>query len=128
MAREIIERYTDDMDPTSEATHIGVTFSFEGVEYSTDLNDENYAGLKYSIEKYADHATKVSGSGRGRGRSAATSPVSAGSAREKKEELAAVRDWASKNGIPLSSRGRIKETVLAAYRENDPSLVKDPAA
>lgn len=123
MAREIIERYTDDLDPTTEATHIGVTFSFEGVEYSTDLNDENYAGLKYSIEKYADHATKVGGSGRGRGRAASTGSASSVSSAAKKQELAAVREWAAKNNIEVAQRGRISESVLHAFKENDPSLV-----
>lgn len=120
--REVIEIFKDDLDG-SEATHHDVRFSFEGVEYSTDLSEENYTNLKYSIEKYADHATRVSG-GRGRPRSTSTSsPVSAVSAAAKKQELQAVREWASKNNIEVSSRGRISESVLHAYKENDPSLV-----
>ncbi len=122
MAKEIIERFSDDLDG-SEATHTNVHFSFEGTDWSIDLNDENYAGLKFSIEKYADHATRLSGSGRGRGRSASTSPVSAGSPKEKKSELAAIRSWAEEHKIPLNARGRIKESIIAAYHENDPSLV-----
>ncbi|MCB5291641.1 histone-like nucleoid-structuring protein Lsr2 [Arthrobacter sp. SO3] len=121
MAREVVERFTDDLDG-SEATHHGVQFSFEGTDWSIDLSDENYEKLRLAIERFADHATRMSGSGRGRGRSASTS--SSGSARGKKEELQAVRAWAEKNGIVLNSRGRIAESILAAYRDNDPFLVK----
>lgn len=120
MAREVVEKYTDDMDGTP-AEHVGVSFSLEGTEWSIDLSDSNYTELRHAIERFADHATRVSGSGRGRGRSA--SAGSAVSAKEKKAELAAVRDWASKNNVEISARGRISESVLHAYRENDPSLV-----
>ncbi len=120
MAREIIERFSDDIDG-SEATHTGIEFSFENTSWTIDLNDEHYTALKYAIEQYADHATRVSGSGRGRGHSA--SPVSAVSAKQKKSELAAVRAWCASNNIEISARGRISEAVLHAFKENDPSLV-----
>jgi hypothetical protein len=120
MAKEIIERFSDDLDG-SEATHTGVHFSFEGTEWSIDLNDGHYNELKAAVERFADHATKVSGSGRGRGRSAST--ASTGSSRSTKSELQAIRAWAEEHKIPLNARGRIKESVIAAYHENDPSLV-----
>ncbi len=120
--REVIGIFKDDLDG-SEATHHDVRFSFEGVEYSTDLSEENYTNLKYSIEKYADHATRVSG-GRGRPRSSsASSPVSAGSSKEKKDELAAIRAWCEVNKIEISARGHIRESIIHAFKENDPSLV-----
>lgn len=122
MAREVIETFKDDIDG-SPAEHIGVRFAFENNEFSIDLSNENYTNLKYAIEKYADHATKVSGSGRGRGRAASTGSASSVSPAAKKQELAAVRDWAAKNNIEVAQRGRISESVLHAYKENDPSLV-----
>ena len=123
MARTVVEKFTDDVDGESEATHRNISFSLEGNEWTIDLNDGHYNELRAAVERFAEYATKVSGSGRGRGRASGSGSASSVSSKEKKQELAAIRDWAAKNNVEISARGRISESVLHAYKENDPSLV-----
>lgn len=83
-------------------------FGLDGVLYHIDLNKRNAAALRKALTDFVDHARKV-GPARSPGRptkarvdTAAVTP-------------AQIREWASSNGVPLSSRGRIPATVLKQY-------------
>jgi hypothetical protein len=106
LATKTVVSLTDDLDG-SEAT---TTFQFtvDGVDYRIDLSDANARKFEKAMAKYTDVATRL---GRSTGRGAAAR--SGASAR--REDTAAIRQWAAANGWPVSDRGRIPATVLAAY-------------
>lgn len=108
MAKTIIEQITDDIDGSPNAKT--VTFSFEGTEYSIDLNTKNRAALEKALKPYLDHATQLNRRGsRAPRRSRSTSPS------KRKPDLGVVREWARANGHTVSDRGRVSGVIQAAY-------------
>lgn len=112
MAERIVRQLIDDIDGSDIPYGSGerVEFSFRGVDYHIDLSAANVTKLEKAIRPYVDAAAKVRGS---RGRrtnlnSVATRPSS-------KEQLAAIRSWARKNGYDVSDRGRVKAEVVEAF-------------
>ena len=107
MAQRVKIILEDDLDgSTADET---VTFGLDGVTYEIDLSTDNAAKLRDELAPWVGHARrsggrKTSGSGRGSSSSAA-----------KRTDLAAVRDWARKNGYEVSDRGRISAEIQAAY-------------
>lgn len=102
MARKTQIILTDDVDGT-EATGT-VTFTFDGVSYEIDLNDENAQRLRDDVAPWVEHARRVAGRAR-RG----TALASSGGETKK------IREWAQSNGYSVSDRGRISEDVRQAY-------------
>jgi len=107
MAQRVKIILEDDLDgsPAEET----VTFGLDGVTYEIDLSTDNAAKLRDELAPWVGHARrsggrKTSGAGRGSSSSAA-----------KRTDLAAVRDWARKNGYEVSDRGRISAEIQAAY-------------
>ena len=107
MAQRVKIILEDDLDgsPADET----VTFGLDGVTYEIDLSTDNAAKLRDELAPWVGHARrsggrKTSGSGR-----ASSSPAA------KRTDLAAVRDWARKNGYEVSDRGRISAEIQAAY-------------
>jgi hypothetical protein len=115
MAKQML--VTDDLDGSSHAET--VEFSFDGVRYSIDLAKKNRTGLDRVFKPWIAAATPVKGRGSsGRSRSGSgrrsTRPRStpAGSG----VDLAAVRAWAAEQGIEVSARGRVAQSVIDAYQ------------
>jgi hypothetical protein len=81
-----------------------VEFGLDGAAYSIDLSDANARKLRDALDGYVSKARKVGGR-RGR-KSAAHDSV----------DLKAVRAWAASNGIEVSGRGRVSQSVLEQYR------------
>lgn len=115
MAKKIVQlvEFVDDLDgsPVDEADVQTVKFSYKGTDYKIDLKPANAKKLDDALNKYIAAAEKVSHS---RGRAAATSRPGTGSGRSK-EDLAAIREWAGKNGHEVSPRGRVPASVLEAF-------------
>lgn len=109
MAERIVRQLIDDLDGSEIAEGGGerVEFSVRGVAYQIDLSTANVAKFDKALKPFVDKAMKVRG-GRGH-RSKATN----GSA--SREQLAAIREWARKNGHQVSDRGRIKAEVVEAF-------------
>lgn len=100
---------TDDIDGSANAETI--EFSFDGRSYTIDLAKKNRTALEKALKPYIDVASpkprrRTRGTSAPRGRAQASSP---------KTDLAAVRAWATEQGIAVSSRGRIAGDVLDAY-------------
>ena len=114
MAQRIIHQLIDDIDGTEIVDGKGgaVEFSLRGTAYRIDLNDHNIAKLEKALVPYIEAAAKVSG-GRGRERGPKASGGSNG--RLPKEQLDAIRHWATANGLKVSARGRIPADVVEAY-------------
>lgn len=81
-----------------------------GVTYQIDLSSDNVAQFEKALAPYINAAQKVRTSG---GRQ----PKSVGGSanRASKEQLAAIRDWARKQGHEVSERGRIKAEIVEAF-------------
>lgn len=108
MAQKTFVQLVDDLDGTALTDGEGktVTFAFEGVSYEIDLSQAHVEELAGALAPYVTAGRKVSGrKGAPRMSSAKSDPV----------ELQRIRDWASKNGHTVSSRGRISAAVRDAY-------------
>ncbi|MFV2086311.1 histone-like nucleoid-structuring protein Lsr2 [Micromonospora sp. LOL_021] len=113
MAKKVITLLTDDLDG-SEADRT-VEFSLDGVTYTIDLSEKNAGKLRKALDTYIAAGTRVSRSSAG-GRGGRGS-YSAAPARADREQNRAIREWAAKNGYPVSERGRIPANVIAAYHK-----------
>ncbi len=117
VAQQTIVKFVDDLD-SSEASGT-VDFALDGRSYEIDLSDENAAKLRDALAPFIDATRKVGGSrGSGRGRRAQRQPAREAEkpARSKREETAAIRQWAREHGHQVAERGRIPRSVMEAYQ------------
>lgn len=93
--------FTDDINgkPAAET----ITFALDGKTYEIDVTEKNAAKLRQAFEPYTASGRRLTKSGR------IIRQVRTG------VDTAAVRAWASSNGIEVSARGRISSTVLEQY-------------
>lgn len=105
----------DDLDNTSAATET-VAFGLDGASYEIDLNEKNAKKLRDALANYIANARRVDGGrrsavrakpARGRGARSRTTPD--------REQTAAIREWARKQGYEVSERGRLSAAVLDAF-------------
>ena len=115
MARQVQTLLVDDLDG-SEATET-VSFSLDGSSYEIDLSKKNAAQLRDAFAKYVGAARKA---GRSAAASAgrASSGRSRGSAAMDRDQAAAIRSWAKKQGLKVSDRGRIPASVIQQYNQS----------
>jgi hypothetical protein len=108
MAERIVRQLIDDLDGSEIPNDGGerIEFSLRGVDYRIDLSSANAAKLDKAMKPFIDGAAKI-------GRRRRTKAGSGGSA--SKEQLAAIRDWARKNGYEVAERGRIKADIMEAF-------------
>ena len=109
MAKQVITSLIDDIDgkPADQT----VEFAVEGVGYTIDLSDQNAKKLRTALQPFVDAGSRVAGgqaTGRPAGRGGATPRAS-------RDQTAAIRDWAARNGYEISNRGRIPAKVVEAY-------------
>lgn len=113
MAEIIVRQLIDDIDGTEIRDGAGdrIDFAFRGVDYQIDLSAANIAKLEKALKPYIDVASKVRGGGGGRARRSKVR----GDGKSSPEQLAAIRDWARKNGHEVADRGRIKSEIIEAF-------------
>jgi len=99
----------DDLDGTVIENGSGATvaFAFEGDSYEIDLSDANLAEFREALSRYVSAARRVG--------YVPAKPRATGAAKSNRAELQLIREWAAAQGIQVSDRGRIAETVRAAY-------------
>ncbi|MEU5763093.1 Lsr2 family protein [Nocardia sp. NPDC047648] len=108
MARKVVVTLVDDYDGKSQAEET-VSFAVDGVAYEMDLSADNAGQLRGFFEQWVPYARRVGRARRGRGgvlRSATD-----------REQATVIREWARKNGIDVSARGRISAEVVEAYKK-----------
>ncbi|SIF22491.1 protein lsr2 [Mycobacteroides abscessus subsp. abscessus] len=110
MAKKVTVTLVDDVDGEAAADE-SVEFGLDGVTYEIDLSSKNAEKLRSQLSTWVEHARKVSGRRHGRG--------GLGSGRKRpsidRAQSTAIREWASKNGHAISSRGRIPAEVIDAF-------------
>jgi nucleoid-associated protein Lsr2 len=122
MAQKTVVSLIDDLDE-NEADET-VEFGLDGVSYEIDLSEDNATALRNALSDYIEHARRSGGSRRagvGAGRRATSrrnnGSGTGGRATVDREQNQAIREWARKQGMTVSERGRIPSEVTEAYRK-----------
>ncbi|MDD7967388.1 histone-like nucleoid-structuring protein Lsr2 [Actinomycetospora lemnae] len=120
MAQKVVVSLVDDLDQ-SEADET-VEFGIDGATYEIDLSEANASALRDKLADYVAHARRSGG----RRRSSSTGSSSSGGRRGgggggraavDREQNQAIREWARKQGMTVSERGRIPSEVSEAYHK-----------
>ncbi|MBE7249229.1 MAG: Lsr2 family protein [Actinomycetospora chiangmaiensis] len=121
MAQRTTVSLVDDLDQ-SEADET-VEFGVDGATYEIDLSETNASKLRGALADYVAHARRLSGrrrAGRSAARSASASPGASrptGRATVDREQNQAIREWARRQGMTVSERGRIPAEITEAYHK-----------
>jgi len=102
MAKKVTVTLVDDVDESRPADET-VEFAIDGVAYEIDLSRTNAQRLRSELRTWVEHARQVEGESR------------AGSVQHDPGTAAAIREWARRNGIGVSSRGRVASEVVDLY-------------
>ncbi len=110
MAQKYIVQLVDDLtsEPIEDGTGESVHFALDGVSYTIDLTADHADEFRSALNQYVAAARKADAAS---SKSRPTSRTSSAA----KSDLKDVREWASKNGFEVSSRGRIPGNVQEAY-------------
>jgi hypothetical protein len=115
MAKKVTVSLIDDVDGESIADET-IEFAIDGVSYEIDLSSANASKLRDGLEEWVSSARRVSG--RRRVKAVAAAP---GSPKSRvsidREQSAAIREWARRNGHKVSARGRISADITDAYNK-----------
>ncbi len=120
MAQHTVVTLIDDLDH-SEASET-VEFGIDGAGYEIDLSEDNAAKLRDTLADYVARARPTGGrrrTSRGTRSASSTTAASRPSARASvdREQNQAIRDWARRQGMSVSDRGRIPTRVTEAYHK-----------
>ncbi|GAA3389603.1 histone-like nucleoid-structuring protein Lsr2 [Cryptosporangium minutisporangium] len=111
MARKVQVLLVDDVDgSTADET---VSFGLDGAHYEIDLSTENANALREALASYVAAARKAGRASSGKvARAASTAKQSPSADRAQNQ---AIRDWAKRNGLQVSERGRIPAEIVAKF-------------
>ena len=115
MARKTTIILEDDLtgDLLADGDGGTVTFALDGQSYEIDLSEKNSAQLRADLQRYIEAARRITSP---RSSSAGARPAATGRGALSRQESQEIREWARKNGHEVSDRGRIKTSVVEAYR------------
>jgi hypothetical protein len=82
-----------------------ISFTIDGHAYEIDLCAPHGKEIREKVGVFANHGRKVTGGGRRR-------KTRSGRSRERNSDI---REWARTSGHQVSDRGRIPDSVIAAY-------------
>src|SRR5215217_766456 len=102
MASRAVVLLTDDTDGSK--ADLTVRFGLDGTEYEIDLSEANAKKLHGALDPWMQAARKTGGRA-GRRRSETNGSV----------DVKAIREWAKKQGMNVSERGRVSAEVRQAY-------------
>jgi hypothetical protein len=142
MATEIVERKLDDVYRQSgvrKEADTTVEFSYKGRSFKIDLTTANEKDFDDAIQPFLDAAEEVTGRRKALpGKKLMPTAVSSSTAPKKRPatkpngtQTEAIRDWARSQNLKVSDRGRIADSVKAAYYAGHPAetpVVTQPAA
>lgn len=104
MAQRVQVVLEDDLDGGDAAET--VVFGLDGAEYEIDLSAKNAAKLRDAFAVYVASGRRTGG----RRKRAAVAPAAV-------SDAAAIRAWAADNGVEVSAKGRIPESVREQYEK-----------
>jgi hypothetical protein len=107
MAKKVTVTLVDDFDGEGAADET-VEFGLDGVTYEIDLSTKNATKLRGELKKWVDAGRRVGGRRRGRSSGRGRGAID-------REQSAAIREWARRNGHNVSTRGRIPADVIDAF-------------
>lgn len=110
MAKKVTVTLVDDFDGQGPADET-VEFALDGVSYEIDLSSKNAQKLRDELKHWIDAGRRVGGRRRGR----PSAPGGRGRGSIDREQSAAIRDWARRNGHKVSTRGRIPAEIIEAF-------------
>jgi Lsr2 len=117
MAQKVQVLLVDDLDG-GEASET-VSFAIDGTSYEIDLSARNAEQLRDAVAKYVGAARRAGrSSGGSAGRSSSGRSSRGGSAPMDRDQAAAIRSWAKKQGLKVSDRGRIPATIIEQYNQS----------
>jgi hypothetical protein len=109
VAKKVTVTLVDDFDGEAAADET-VEFGLDGVTYEIDLSTKNAKKLRDDLKVWVEKGRRVGGRRRGRGGSGR------GRGSIDREQSAAIREWARRNGHNVSTRGRIPADVIDAFQ------------
>ena len=115
MAQKVQVLLVDDLDG-GEAEET-VSFGLDGASYEIDLSKGNADQLRDALAKYVSAARKASRTGPGRQSGSGGRSRSSSSAAIDRDQAAAIRAWAKKQGLKVSDRGRIPANIIEQYNQ-----------
>lgn len=117
MAQKVQVLLIDDLDG-GEASET-VSFALDGSSFEIDLSKKNADDLRDAFAKYVGSARKAGRSTTSSSRSSASSTRNRGSSTAMdRDQAAAIRSWAKKQGLKVSDRGRIPATIIEQYNQS----------
>lgn len=114
MAQKLVKLFVDDLDG-SEANET-IRFGFDGVTYDIDLSAANAQEMRDTLRPFVEHARRVARSQTARTAASRTAGTSSVSASQRRNDLAAAREWLRAQGETVSDKGRIAAVQLQKYR------------
>ncbi|MFV0407720.1 MAG: Lsr2 family protein [Propioniciclava sp.] len=108
MAQRVQISLTDDLLNDETLADETLVFAIDGTSYEIDLSSENAATLRDRLAPYVAAGRKVTAVRRGGGRKGSARANNGVSANE-------IRDWARRQGLQVSDRGRVRDEVKEAY-------------
>ena len=106
MAQKKIVTLIDDLDGTQASET--VAFSIDGTNFEIDLSAKNAAALRKALNRYTTAARKA-------GTHGSTSRTRVAIPSTGHSRNAEIRAWAHSNGHAVPARGRIPQSVVAAF-------------
>ncbi|WP_040833021.1 histone-like nucleoid-structuring protein Lsr2 [Nocardia brevicatena] len=116
MAKKVTVSLIDDVDGESIADET-IEFAIDGVSYEIDLSAANASKLREEMEQWVNNARRVSGRRRVKAAAGGSGGGTKARASMDREQSAAIREWARRNGHKVSARGRISAEVTDLYNK-----------
>jgi hypothetical protein len=115
--KKVIEQLVDDLtgDVIADGAGETVSFAIDGKSYEIDLNETNAEKLREALQPYIAAGRRASALGTPARQAASRAVKSAAS--HWSAGYAVVREWAQENGIDVSPRGRVADSVMKAYED-----------
>ncbi|HYT09900.1 MAG TPA: Lsr2 family protein [Mycobacteriales bacterium] len=116
MAKKVQTLLVDDLDG-GEATET-VNFSLDGSSYEIDLSAKNADELRDGLARYVGAARKAGRSGGVTAPTRSSGRRAGGGTSMDRDQAAAIRSWAKKQGLKVSDRGRIPASIIEQYNQS----------
>jgi Lsr2 len=110
VAKQTTVTLVDDLD--GSAAEEQIEFAMDGKSYEIDLSSANSARLREALAPFVSAARRTGGRRRSGGTATATRSST------DREQNQAIREWAQRQGMKISERGRIPSNVLEAYHQS----------